>query len=67
MRPPSPGVTLSGKVRIEQVNRLTVNICFELCPPLCYFVLLLSLAFLYCLNVDALCQKNVLNAMVFLV
>lgn len=35
--------------------------------PLCYFVLLLSLAFLHCLNVDALCQKNVLNAMVFLV
>lgn len=41
MRPPSPGVTLSGKVRMEQVNRLTVNICFELCPlyaTLFYFI-----------------------------
>lgn len=44
-RPPSPGVTLSGKVRMEQVNRLTLLIFALSCVPF----MLLCFTFISCI------------------
>lgn len=44
-RPPSPGVTLSGKTRMEQVNRLTLLIFALSCVPF----MLLCFTFISCI------------------